>query len=211
MTSIYRPPLQVANPAWSPDGSSFAFIAGLMSDEPAIGGDVFIVDSRGGEARNLTPDMKASATWLTWTPQNAILFGEHVDGDAGIATVDPRSGRIEQRFRDAGQLTAGPWGTDVSLARDGKTAAVYAVRSACHQRSGPAKSASGSRSRRAMRTRAAWGDAKSIHWKSDGFDVQGWLIFPRDLDPAEKYPMVVSVHGGPASAVTSGVAGLARL
>ena len=70
MTSLYQPPLQVANPAWSPDGASVAFIAGLMSDEPAIGGDIFVVDSKGGEARNLTPDMKASATWLTWTPQN---------------------------------------------------------------------------------------------------------------------------------------------
>ena len=35
--------------------------------------------------------------------------------------MDPASGRIEQVFRDAGQLTAGPWGTTLSLARDGKT------------------------------------------------------------------------------------------
>ena len=65
-----QPPLQVANPAWSPDGASVAFIAGLMSDEPAIGGDIFVVAAKRGEARNLTPEMKASASWLTWTPQN---------------------------------------------------------------------------------------------------------------------------------------------
>ena len=124
LTSIYKPPLQVANPAWSPDGTSVAFIAGLMSDEPAIGGDIFIVGKGGGEARNLTPEMKASASWLTWTPEKKILFGEYIEGDAGIATVDPASGRIEQVFRHAGQVTAGAWGTDLSLAHDGKTTAV---------------------------------------------------------------------------------------
>src|SRR5471030_208322 len=61
MKSIYKPTLQIANPAWSPDGKSVAFISGLMSDEPSVGGDIFVVSADGGEARNVTPDMKASA------------------------------------------------------------------------------------------------------------------------------------------------------
>jgi len=40
MKPIYKPPLQIANPAWSPDGKTIAFIAGLMSDEPSVGGDI---------------------------------------------------------------------------------------------------------------------------------------------------------------------------
>ena len=48
MKSIYKPPLQIANPVWSPDGRAIAFIAGLMSDEPAVGGDIFTVDAAGG-------------------------------------------------------------------------------------------------------------------------------------------------------------------
>ncbi len=46
-----------------------------------------------------------------------------------------------------------------------------------------------------------WGEAKSITWKNGEFDVQGWLILPQPYDPAKHYPMVVSVHGGPASGV----------
>src|SRR5947207_8614924 len=79
MKSIYKPPLQIANPAWSPDGQAIAFIAGLMSDEPAVGGDIFTVNDAGGAPRNLTPGMKASASWLTWTAERAILFGEYVE------------------------------------------------------------------------------------------------------------------------------------
>ena len=30
--------------------------------------------------------------------------------------------------------------------------------------------------------------------------IQGWLLFPRSYDPRQRYPMVVSVHGGPGSA-----------
>src|SRR5262249_19563755 len=43
MKSIYKPPLQIAVPASSPDGKSVAFIEGLMSDEPSVGGDIFVI------------------------------------------------------------------------------------------------------------------------------------------------------------------------
>src|SRR6185437_14048326 len=38
---------------------------------------------------------------------------------------------------------------------------------------------------------------KSVEWSGDGFHAQGWLLFPSDYREGEKYPMVVSVHGGP--------------
>ena len=181
LTSIYKPTLQVANPAWSPDGTSVAFIAGLMSDEPAIGGDIFIVGKGGGEARNLTPEMKASASWLTWTPEKKILFGEYIEGDAGIATVDPGSGRIEQRVSRRWASDRRGLGHRLCRSRTtGRRPPSSAVRSACRRRSGRAPSASGSRSPVAIPgSQPAWGDARSIHWKSDGYDVQGWLIYPR--------------------------------
>ena len=50
--------------------------------------------------------------------------------------------------------------------------------------------------------RPEWGEAESLHWKSDDFRVQGWLLSPRDFDPRRRYPLVVIVHGGPASAAT---------
>ena len=40
---------------------------------------------------------------------------------------------------------------------------------------------------------------QSIWWKSDGFDVQGWLLLPEHSNG--KMPMVTIVHGGPAAAV----------
>ena len=60
MKSIYKPPLQMAVPRWSPDGRSVAFIAGIMSDEGATGGDIYAVPATGGSAEDLTPARKSS-------------------------------------------------------------------------------------------------------------------------------------------------------
>jgi dipeptidyl aminopeptidase/acylaminoacyl peptidase len=204
MKSIYKPPLQIANPAWSPDGKQIAFIAGLMSDEPSVGGDIYSIAPVGGEATNLTPEMKASASWLAWTPEGKIVFGKAVEGDAGVSTVDPASGRIDSLWRGQEQVSAGLWGTNISLARDGKTSAI--IRSSF---SDPPEIWAGpigywrQLTHRNGSVKPAWGEAKSLHWKNDGYNVQGWLIYPRDFDPAKKYPMIVNVHGGPGAAVQS--------
>jgi dipeptidyl aminopeptidase/acylaminoacyl peptidase len=46
--------------------------------------------------------------------------------------------------------------------------------------------------------RPQWGEARSLHWQSGGLTVQGWLLYPHDYDAKRRYPLVVSVHGGPA-------------
>jgi dipeptidyl aminopeptidase/acylaminoacyl peptidase len=202
MKSIFKPAVdsQIAIPAWSPDGKSVAFIAGIMSDEPSVGGDIFIIPAEGGEPKNITPEMKGSASWLMWTGSGKILFGEDVDGEAGIATVDIASGKIETLAHEPGQLNAVGWGTAISLSSDGKSSAVIR-QSLAH----PPEVWAGAIGQWKQVTsknanlKPAWGEAKSIHWQNDGFNLQGWLLYPANFDASKKYPMVVQVHGGPGS------------
>src|SRR5947209_18259359 len=44
-----------------------------------------------------------------------------------------------------------------------------------------------------------WGKARNLSWKSDAYTAQGWLLYPSDFEPSKRYPMIVSVHGGPAA------------
>ena len=196
-TSILKTAMQIANPVWSPDGKRVAFIGGLMSDEGVTGGDIFALPASGGEPRNLTPERKASPTWLRWLPSGQILFTEHTDGGVGTALLDPSGMEVKPLWTEPSRLA-------LSVTPDGKNSA--AIRQSFHN---PPEVWAGPIGEWREITEvnrelhAFWGEAKSLHWMNEGFRVQGWLLFPRAFDAAKRYPLVVAVHGGPASVLES--------
>ena len=201
---IYRPPasLQMAHPTWSPDGRTIAFIGGIMSDEIAVGGDVYTVPATGGEARDASPGMKATANSIVWAPDSrSITFGEIVDGETGIASLDPASGSVHTLWRGPEHIGGSFFGVGLSLSRNGEDSAMVrqSFSEAPEVWAGPV-----GHWRQVTflnrNLRPAWGEAKSLHWTTGIGTVQGWLVYPRDYNPAKQYPMVVCVHGGPASA-----------
>jgi dipeptidyl aminopeptidase/acylaminoacyl peptidase len=202
MRSLYKPKWQIARPAYSRDGKSVAFIEGLMSDEDSVGGDVFVIPSSGGTPRNVTPNRKASAVLLAWTTDGKLMDMENVDGESSVAQIDLGSGKIETLFHEPALLTTGYWSTSLSLTPDGKVAAL--VRSSFAQPpevwAGPMGKWKQLTQRNAQ-VRPAWGEAKSLHWKSGGQNVQGWLIYPANFAAGRKYPLVVQVHGGPGEGI----------
>jgi dipeptidyl aminopeptidase/acylaminoacyl peptidase len=201
MKSIYKPHLQIANPAWSPDGERIAFVEGLMSDAGLTGGDILTVGAGGGEAQNLTPEIKASPSWIAWTPEKKIIFTEFVGGDVGLASVDPQNKKIEALWRGGEYLTAGAGGFSptVSLAKEGATMAFVRESYAAPPEVWAGKIGEWKQlTQRNERVTREWGDAKSIEWKNGGYEVQGWLLYPKNFDASKKYPLVVNVHGGPS-------------
>jgi len=197
---VHKPDLQIANPRWSPDGNQIAFIGGIMSDEGSTGGDIFAVPAMGGAApHNLTPDRKSSPSWLRWLPSGKILFKETIDGGTAIATLDVPSRVAETLWTGEESIGAGDEG--LSTSSDGKT--IAAIRTswtlAPEIWAGPV-----SELRQLTHENDAlkplWGKTQNLHWKSDDFEVEGWLMYPVNYDESKKYPLVVSVHGGPAAA-----------
>jgi len=204
MKPLYKPSLQVSHPVWSPDGKSIAFIEGLMSDEDSVGGDIFLIPATGGKPQNLTSDRKTSVSWLTWTGDGKIVAGEFAQGESSIISLDPASAKIDSLYSAADHVTLGTWGPSASVSNDGKVSA--AIRSSF---SAPPEIWAGPHdawkqiTQRNKSVSAAWGEAKSIRWTSDSYEVQGWLIYPANFDPTKKYPLIVEVHGGPSGAVLS--------
>jgi dipeptidyl aminopeptidase/acylaminoacyl peptidase len=193
---------QIENPRWSPDGKSIAFIGGLMSDEDVTGGEIFVASQSGGDwsVRNLTPGIPSSVKSIAWPASGRIAFAEIRDGGSAISQLNPESGQVERMWTGDESITANEQ-TAVSVAADGRTCAL--IRRSW--KAPPEVWAGVPGEWRAVTSENAarkpmWGDAKSIHWRSGEFTVQGWLIYPANFDPARRYPLVVSVHGGPASA-----------
>jgi dipeptidyl aminopeptidase/acylaminoacyl peptidase len=201
---IYKPPveLQIAEPRWLPDGKSIVFIAGIMSDEGATGGELYRVSATGGDARSITPGLASSVADLA-APKNSkyVYFSEHYDGGSAVSQIDPATGQTERLWKGDETIFTMDGG-GVSLSDDGKSSAV--ARNSWQRPPEVWAGRVGDWRPLTHANQAAlpmWGEQKSLHWKSDGFNVQGWLIYPRNFDPSRKYPMVVSVHGGPASSM----------
>jgi dipeptidyl aminopeptidase/acylaminoacyl peptidase len=202
-TILEKPGMQIAEPRWSPDGRSIAFIGGLMSDEAIVGGDIHSVPAGGGSTTNLTADMKMSASWLAWSRDSSnIIFAGIADGGSVIARVDPGSHEISELWRGEERVSDAPYDSNISLALDGKTSAV--VRQSFTRPPevwvGPIGHWS-QLSHRNSGLQQAWGKSVSLHWTTKVGAVQGWLTYPKDFDPSKKYPLVVRVHGGPSWAV----------
>jgi dipeptidyl aminopeptidase/acylaminoacyl peptidase len=214
MNEIYKPTLQIAIPRVSPDGKYVAFIEGLMSDEGSTGGDVYVVSTAGGPARNLTSKLKASPHALAWTKTDRITFAENVDGNSGFASVGVNGGAVETLW--TGEEMASPssdaWAALGSGARSAAPALSDRPFTAIVRQSasvppevwaGPVGTWKQLTSLNAG-IKPAWGEMRNVHWMNGETRVQGWLMLPKDFDPAKKYPLVVTVHGGPSAACTPG-------
>ena len=215
--------LQIAVPRWSPDGSKIALIGGLMSDQGATGGDLYLIPADGSEGPvNETPNAATTVQWIDWLPSGKLIATE-IDG--GSERIDELSFTFPPGFKAPGGTRIGvvnrltdrvvqklPYSVgdgglagSIGLSRDGSIAAWTAssYSQAPEVYAGPLGAAAlPAVSHLNDRQKPSWGKAESIDWTNEGFHVQGWLLYPANYDQAKKYGLIVMVHGGPSSAVT---------
>ena len=195
---IADPGVQMKWPKASPDGKSVTFIGGLHSDFGPTGGDLFVAPFAGGPAVNKTPDYKGSFTSLAW--RGKTLFATAIEGDHNsVLTVDPTTGATKTLLSGPVSMSSGEG--KVSLSADGKLMAGVAEDFTTPPHIGAGPIASPHQITHENDALTAQVTAKSITWKNEGFNVQGWLTGPLNPEPGKKYPMIVLVHGGPSSAV----------
>lgn len=207
---IYAPAsarVQIANPHVSPDGKVVTFIGGIMSDFGSTGGDVFaVLIGQRGRAVDLTHGSDFSATSLAWDCHSRSLRFSALHGaQQSIRLIDvATSSLLTTAAREV-------WHGERSIsARDGAFAAACGNGTSAVVRQDfehPPEIAVG--------RFGAWKDlthvnagiasvtkARSVTWRSDAFDVQGWLLAPRHVAAEKSYPLIVTIHGGPSAAVT---------
>lgn len=196
--------LQIAVPRWSPDGSQIAFIGGLMSDQGATGGDVYLIPAIGGEAKNITPGRAASVVFIGWISPSILGIAEHVGGSSHLTALNLSNGKDVPQVNTTFPETIGSGGLDMSLSLSHERT-IALIRSSFEHApevwAGPVNNLK-QITHLNDSLKPAWGKAENIEWANDGFHIQGWLLYPANYDPAKKYPLLVSVHGGPSSAVT---------
>jgi dipeptidyl aminopeptidase/acylaminoacyl peptidase len=191
---------QLAQPRVSPDGTKLSFIGGIMSDFGSTGGDAFVLPLDGdGPLANITPKLPATVTALRWSCDGKSLLAlELAAGTRKFVQLPPSRGASKQLFATQEAIDGGEDRFSISCAT-GQTAVIHA------DFTHPPEIEVGAIGAWHDLTHANAGQqgaaiAKSITWKNDGYNVQGWLLLPPRAPAGKKLPMITIVHGGPAAA-----------
>jgi len=213
--------LQIAVPRWSPDGKALAFIGGLMSDQGSTGGDVWIVSADGGQPVDLTAQRPTSAAWIEWAGNEHVYVSELAGGNCQLVRLDVGGDKTSQDvtarfgspvFSIPGVVGDGRMELSLSNTADSSAFVFHASTFDRAPEVYEAKPGTGTSAGLEGVTQLThlndgvepgWGKSVSLDWKSDNFNVQGWLMLPKDYDPGKRYPLIVEVHGGPAAAVVA--------
>jgi acetyl esterase/lipase len=201
---------QLASPAVAPDGKSVAFIGGWMSDFGSTGGDAFSLrlDQVGPAPVNLTAGLLATVTAIDFHCGDGLTGVTLGGATLAIGRLDaPGAKRL---WSGQESLSGGP-GRSISCSPRGVAAVASSFTAAPEIVAGPMGHWHAiTRDNDAVTAPLI---ARSVTWRNDGYDVQGWLLEPAGTRPGDKRPMVVLVHGGPGAAVTDAflpASGIAR-
>jgi dipeptidyl aminopeptidase/acylaminoacyl peptidase len=184
-------------PRWSPDGKTIAFVGNIKeSSHPKI----WTVASTGGAASTLAAkDLDLIPSQIEWAEEGrAIYFEAGVKGENHLFRVGAATGVITA-------ITSGPRAVRNFDVNDKAGRMVYAVNDFKHLDDLYVCDLSGKNERKltslnlGLFQQLHMQDVERIVYKgADGWDIDGFLVRPLGWQEGKKYPMILSIHGGPA-------------
>lgn len=192
-----------SNPVYAPDGKSLAYNQRTIFGFYGENAKLIVRDRATGATRNITDGFDRSASDFSWTDDSSALYGA-VD-DASVQRVyryDPKGKEKPRRITDGSTGDV----TDVEVAGKSLVALRQSISApaelvAIDARSGKIRDISAANAQ----TLAGFqmGKVESVTYKgANNADIQMWVVYPPNFDPAKKYPAMMLVHGGPHNAIT---------
>ena len=188
---------------FSPDGKHVAFITGADKNDPKEG-RLWVKPAKGGNHVDVLPDYMGHVAHFAWLDNDKILYV----GDVGAETVVGSVGRDGQNNKTL--LAAGErvWS---SLSVNRKPLAV-ALNASTWQHPGEAFLwRPGRADPKRLTDTNPWLSKLKLakqeivkHKAEDGLELQGILIRPLNEEAGKRYPLILTVHGGPESHVKNG-------
>jgi dipeptidyl aminopeptidase/acylaminoacyl peptidase len=185
------------NPLPSPDGKYIAYAGHDFTDDTFYEQKLYYMNRDGSNPKEIAANLDRTPNGLIWAHDSKGIYFNVNDRGARNVYFTALNDKAQQ-------LTKGNHILNISsLDRAGKVAGTL---SAPHQ---PGDVVTFSlRSPNQINKLTAvnddilqgvkLGEVEEIWYKSvDGFDIQGWIVKPPDFDPAKKYPLILTIHGGP--------------
>ncbi|TRW18283.1 prolyl oligopeptidase family serine peptidase [Glacieibacterium frigidum] len=190
VTQLTRTRGSESNPKVSPDGRSIAFTGALDTPTFYAQDDVWVMPAGGGEARNLTRSLDRPIISYSWSGDGRGVHALYNDrGVTRVAFVPLDGGKPRVVVNEVG-------GTRLYLPSSGgsfsEAAGTFAYPTLEADRPAGLGITRGGKQVAGVDFNTAWRAGKSIgkleriaYKSSDGLDIEGWVQFPPDFDPAK--------------------------
>lgn len=184
------------DPVPSPDGRLIAYIAGDEHDDTYRNARIHVMNTDGSGSRLISGDYDRQSGGLQWAPDGSgLYFNVSREGYRSLHFVSVDGG-VEQ-------LTEGKQLFSLSSFADDGTA--VGTISNAHEPGDLYRFHLSSPERVTRLTEVntdvlhgvTLGEVEEVWYRSEPFDVHGWLVKPPDFDPQREYPLMLAIHGGP--------------
>lgn len=191
------------SPVPSPDGSLIAYISGDEHGDTYRNSRIHVMNRDGSGQRSISGDFDRPTGGLMWAPDGGGLYFSvsregyrslhfsSVDGGVQQLTEGKRLMTLSS-FSEAGMAV----GTISSAYEPGD---LYRWR--LDEPEDPMRLTSVNAD---ILHNVTLGEVEEVWYRSDPFDIQGWIVKPPDFDPEREYPLMLAIHGGPHSMYNGG-------
>ena len=199
----FENPGKLGKIAWNPDGKHLAFLSGEDINDPSEG-RLMVVPADGGELQQVLLGVEGDFTDLAWKDAETIVYLAAVGVTSRIGEVRPASGEHTVLLPEGSMVLA-----SLALARGGETL-VLLGESPHHPNEVFAMSAGNERPFRLTDSNPWLADMRFAPQEvvkfnaRDGLELEGILVRPLDEEEGKRYPLILTVHGGPESHIPNG-------
>jgi dipeptidyl aminopeptidase/acylaminoacyl peptidase len=183
-------------PRWSPDGRSIAFAGETQRRQPFP--KLYLAPASGGKSTEAADNLDLVPTDLQWGPGSRELRFE--SGWKGTRQIF----RVDLGTRKVSPVTSGERAVRGFEANEQAGTMIYMANDFQHLDDLYAASLDGTGERQLTHLNTAlWAALETAaveqlpYKSSDGWDIDGFFVKPVGWQPGKKYPMILSIHGGP--------------
>jgi dipeptidyl aminopeptidase/acylaminoacyl peptidase len=184
------------SPAWSPDGKHIAYLGETDAEDIPL---LYVTSGIGKPEAPAARDLDQPVNELTWAEDGrALYFYSPVRGETHMFRYDLATSR-------ATPMTAGARAVKNFTLHEASQTMAYLANDFEHLDDLWVRDISGGPERQLTHLNAdLWtglrtASVEPMSYKAqDGWEIQGFLVKPLGWEPGKKYPMALSIHGGPS-------------
>lgn len=195
--------------AWSPDGTKLALIAGETKHDPREG-RLWVTDVRHGGWYDVLPNYLGHVQDIGWLSNDVVGYVGHEGcwSSLGTVRIANRDGKIVALGKRIVVPNGGPILRQMSVAAKGTSIALVAD---APRHPAEVYLLAAMEKPRRLTNHNPWLESMRfakqeivVHKARDGLRLEGILVRPLDEKEGKRYPLVLTVHGGPEAHISNG-------